>query len=112
MSSSNSAGKRQLAALDTQPDVAEAPDRQCVFIGDEAERLEPRALQPTRQQHAQRHMRQPAFERIADQVVLAGARKGFDEKLVAGPAQSNAISESQASREPARAAKPIASAPP
>ena len=39
------------------------------------------ALEAARQQHAERLMREPALERIADQIFLRTARKGLDEKL-------------------------------
>ena len=74
-------GEREFAARDAQRHVAEAPDRQRVFIGDKAERPQPRSFEPPRQQHAERLMRQPAFERIADEIVLVGARKRFDQEL-------------------------------
>ena len=56
------------------------PDRQRIFIGDKAQRLHAQPLQPPRQQHAQGLMRQPALERIADQIMPAAARKGLDQQ--------------------------------
>ena len=69
------------ALPDHRRQIAEPPHRQRVFVGDEAERPGARALQPPRQQHAQRLMRQPALERIAHQIMLAGARKALDHQL-------------------------------
>ena len=73
--------ERQLAALDALRDIAQAPDRQRIFVGDETERPQPGALQPARQQHAERLVREPPFERIADEVILVGAREGLDQKV-------------------------------
>jgi hypothetical protein len=48
--------------------VVERPDGKRIVGGDEAERLRrPSALQPARQQHAERLVRQPALEGIGDQ---------------------------------------------
>src|SRR5262249_16757048 len=47
-------GERELTAIDAQRHVAEAIDRERIFVGDEAERAQPRALEPAREQHAQR----------------------------------------------------------
>ena len=66
MSSSNSAASDNSPRSMRQRDVAEAPDRERIFVGDEAERPQARALQPPRQQHAERLVREPALERIAD----------------------------------------------
>ena len=61
--------------------VAESPDRQRIFIGDKAERPHPGALHAPRQQHAERLVRQPSLEGIADEVMLVAARKGFHQQL-------------------------------
>ena len=57
--------------------------RQRIVVGDEAERLRAGALQPARQQHAERLVREPALERIGDQEVPVAAREGLDQQLVA-----------------------------
>ena len=58
--------KRKFAAHDCQPQIAQAPHCQRIFIGDEAERLHAGALKSPRQQHAERLVRETALERIAD----------------------------------------------
>ena len=63
-------------------DVAKAPNRKRVFVGDETHGPQPRSFEASRQQHAERLMRQPAFKRIADEIVLVGARKRFNQQLV------------------------------
>ena len=105
MSSSNSAASDSSPRAMRWRDVAEAPDRKRIFVGDEAERPQPRALEPPRQQHAERLMREPAFERIADEIILVGARKGFDQKFARGPASASAIAGFRAIRAPARAGR-------
>src|SRR5205814_976358 len=61
--------------------IAETPYGKRILIGNEAERPGAGALQPSRQQHAKRLVREPALERITDEVVLVGARKGFHQQL-------------------------------
>ena len=61
--------------------VAEAPHRQRIFIGDKSKRTRPPALQPPRQKHAERLVREAAFERIANEIELVGARKGLDDQF-------------------------------
>ena len=70
MSSSNSSASESSPRAMRSATSPSAPDRQRIFVGDEAERPQPRALQPARQQHAERLVREPAFERIADEIVL------------------------------------------
>ena len=71
----------ELAVADHERHVAEAPHRQRIFIGDEAERPHPRALHAPCQQHAERLVRQPPLEGIADEVMLVAAGKGFDQQF-------------------------------
>ncbi len=73
--------EREVAARDVRRDVADAPDRERVFVGDEPHRLHARALEPPRQQHAERLMRQAAFERIADEIIFAAAWKSLDQEF-------------------------------
>ena len=58
------------------------PYRQRVVVGDEAKRLGTGAVEPARQQHAERLMGEPSFERIGDQKVPAAARKRFDKHVI------------------------------
>ena len=81
MSAANKCGEIELAVPDHERHVAEAPHGKRIFIGDEAERPHPRPLHPPRQQHAERLVRQPSLEGIADEVMLAAAGKGFDQQL-------------------------------
>ncbi len=73
MSSSNSSAEHRLARRDQSPMSPSAQTAMRIVGGDEAERLEPRALQPAGQQHAERLVRQPALEGIGDHVE-AGCR--------------------------------------
>ena len=73
-------GEREIAARDAQRQIAEAPHGQRIFVGDEAERPHARALEPARQQHAERLVREPPFERIADEIIFGGAREGLDQQ--------------------------------
>ena len=82
MSSSNSSARSSRPLRRARPRVAAAPDRQRVVVGDEAERLRARAVEAARQQHAERLVREPAFERIGDEIVALAARKGLDQHLV------------------------------
>ena len=59
------------------------PDGERIVGGDEAERPRAGALQPARQQHAERLVRQPALERIGDHVEAVAARKGLDQQVAA-----------------------------
>ena len=72
-------GEREVAAFDVQSDVAQSPNRQGIFIGDKPQRPQAGPLKPARQQHAKRLVRQSAFKRIADKVVVGGSGKGFDQ---------------------------------
>ena len=63
-------------------DVATAPDRQRIVIGDKTKRFQSCAVQAAGQQHAQRLVRQSAFEWIDHDVVSALARKCFDQNIV------------------------------
>ena len=54
-----------------------------IFAGDETHGLGADALEPPRQQHAERLVRQPAFEGIADEIMAAAAWEGLDQHLVA-----------------------------
>ena len=58
---------------------------QRVVVGDEAERLGAGAVEPPRQQHAERLMGEPSLERIGDQKVPAAARESFDQHVIAAP---------------------------
>src|SRR6516165_327629 len=81
ISSSNKAASES-SPLDIRAAISPSPQTaSAYFIGDEAERPQSRAFETAREQHAQRLMREPALERIADQVILVGARKGFDQEL-------------------------------
>ena len=62
-------------------DIAKAPNRQRIFIGDETERPQTCPFQPARKQHAERLVREPALERIADEVIFGGAREGLDQQV-------------------------------
>src|SRR5262245_24005363 len=62
-------------------EIAEPPDGERVFVGDKAERRRPRPFQPPREQHAEALMREPALERVADEVVAAPAWKRLDQDL-------------------------------
>ena len=62
-------------------DIAEPPHRQRIFVGDEAERPRPRALQPARQQHPERLMCKAALERVADEIEFVGAGERFHHQL-------------------------------
>ena len=53
--------------------------------------LQPRALEPPRQQHAERLVREPALERIADEIILVGAREGLDQQVALARAAASAI---------------------
>ena len=75
--------ERQPAGADQRREIAEAPDGDGVVRGDEAERAGAGALEPAGQQHAERLVREPALEGVADHEVLRAARKGFDEEAVA-----------------------------
>ena len=110
MSSSNSAASDSSPRRMRSADVAEPPDRERIFVGDEAERPQPRALQPPRQQHAERLVREPALERIADEIMLVAARKGLDQQVARARAAASAIAGCAAIRAPGRAAPPIAAA--
>ena len=75
MSSTNSSSRSSRPARDQRRDVAEAPHRQRVVVGDEAERAGADAVEPARQQHAERLVGEPALERIGDED-SAGRRAG------------------------------------
>ena len=81
MSSSNSCASESSPRSMRERDIAQAPHRERVFVGDEAERAHPRALEPARQQHAERLVREAALERIADEIILGGARKRLDQQF-------------------------------
>jgi|TARA_B100000959_G_scaffold194557_1_gene203458 ribose 1,5-bisphosphokinase PhnN len=53
--------------------LVQAPYRQGIFRGDEAERAVSRPFHAPGQQHAQGLVRQAAFEGIANQIMLAAA---------------------------------------
>src|SRR5205814_2147618 len=61
--------------------ITETPYGKCIIIGDKAERPGAGALQPSCQQHAKRLVREPTLERITNEVVFVGARKGFHQQL-------------------------------
>ena len=63
-------------------DVAAAPDRQRVIVGDETKRGHLRPIETTGQQHAEGLMRETALEWINDDVVAALAWKCFDQNVV------------------------------
>ena len=86
MSSSNSSASDSLPGADGAGEIAEAPDGQRIVGGDEAERAEPRPLEPAGEQHAERLVGEPALEGIADEVALGAARKGLDQQLAAAAA--------------------------
>ncbi len=82
MSSLNKSSSRTRSFANSVPGVFERPDAERVIIGDEALRLQPGALHPARQQHAERRMGETPLERIEREIEALAARKGFDEKLV------------------------------
>ncbi len=59
------------------------PQRHAVVVGDEAEWTGADAIEAARQQHAERLVRQPALERIGDEIVAVAARERLDQHLVA-----------------------------
>ncbi len=76
MSSSNSLPASLIfRVLNMCAHVAERPDAERIVGGDEAERPCAQPLQPARQQHAERLVRQPALERIGDHVEAVAVRK-------------------------------------
>src|SRR6516164_11723940 len=81
MSSSKSCASDNCPVRMARGGIAEAPHRQRIFVGDEAERTQPRPLEPAGQEHAEGLVSEPAFEGIADEVALVGARKGLDQEF-------------------------------
>src|SRR5207245_2394746 len=79
MSSSNSIDSESSPRSMLFATVAEPPQRERVFIGGEALLTQPGPLEPAREQHAEGLVGEPPFERIADEIVLTGARKGLDQ---------------------------------
>ena len=73
----------ELAGGDERREVADAPQRHAVVVGDEAERPGADAIEAARQQHAERLVRQPPLERVGDEVVAVAARERLDQHLVA-----------------------------
>jgi hypothetical protein len=55
--------ERQLAIADCEGRIAQSPDRKRMFVGDETERTQTRTFEPPGQQHAERLVGEPAFER-------------------------------------------------
>ena len=81
MSSSNRRPRSSRPALHERGDVADAPHGQRIVVGDEADRRGALAMQPARQQHAERLVREPALEGIDDQEMPVAAREGLDQHL-------------------------------
>src|SRR4029079_14642851 len=57
------------------------PHRQRVFVRYEPQRTKARTLEPAREQHTERLVRKPPFERIAEKVMPVAAREGLDQQL-------------------------------
>ncbi len=61
--------------------VAERPDAQHIVGGDEAQRPGAETLQPARQKHAERLVRQASLERIGDHVEAVAIGEGLDQQV-------------------------------
>ena len=61
-----------------EPDIAKAPDGERIFRRNEAHGPRARAIEPTRQQHTKRLMRETTFEGIADEIEFIATGKGLD----------------------------------
>src|SRR5262245_22576056 len=89
-------GKVEAAVPHHRTEIAESPDGERVFVGDKAERRRSRPVEPPRQEHAEALMREPALERIADEIVAAPARKRLDQDLFgSGTSENSAWRRSQ-----------------
>ena len=106
MSSSNSCASDRFAALDSAARRRPAPQTASAYSLATKPSGRSRARSSRRvEQHAERLVREPALERIADQVILVGARKGLDQQIAGARQQRTPFAGSRAIRAPAPAAR-------
>ena len=63
--------------------IAQPPYGHRVVVGDEAQGLRAGAVEPPRQQHAERLVSEAPFERVGHEIVMPPPREGLDQHLVA-----------------------------